>query len=614
ALLRRLPECAFHNHYGPSETHVATAFTLSPDPDDWAVHPSVGRPIWNSTTYVLESTLAPAPIGVPGDLYIGGACLARGYLGRPDLTAAKFVPDPFAGEPGARLYRTGDKVRLLASGDLEFLGRFDDQVKIRGFRIEPGEIEQALAALPGVREAAVVVREDRPDGGAEGGNGDRRLVAYVAGDVSTDALRQALRERLPDYMVPAAFVMLEALPLTPNGKVDRRALPAPERQSLAESFVPPRTPVEEILAGIWSEVLGLERVGATDRFFDLGGHSLLATRVMSRLRSAFDVDVPLRDLFEAPVLADFAARVEAARRVGAGRPIPPLVPLPRQGPIPLSFAQQRLWFLHQMDPLSPAYNMPFTFRLSGPLDVPAVAASLTGVVRRHETLRTTLVLAGGDPLQAIAPPAEQPLPVIDLAALPTAAREELAVQLAREEAARPFDLARPPVVRTFLLRLEEREHVLLFTIHHVSGDGWSVDVLSRELIDLYGAAAEGVPSRLPALPVQYADFAVWQRSWLQGEVLEEQIDYWRRQLAGAPALLELPLDRPRPPVQSFRGRRSRRQLPADLAGSLFKLGRSQGATGFMILLAGFQALLHRYGGQGSVVVGTPIANRERAEL
>src|SRR6185369_7889190 len=250
ALLRRLPECAFHNHYGPSETHVATAFTLSPDPDDWAVHPSVGRPIWNSTTYVLESTLAPAPIGVPGDLYIGGACLARGYLGRPDLTAAKFVPDPFAGEPGARLYRTGDKVRLLASGDLEFLGRFDDQVKIRGFRIEPGEIEQALAALPGVREAAVVVREDRPDGGAEGGNGDRRLVAYVAGDVSTDALRQALRERLPDYMVPAAFVMLEALPLTPNGKVDRRALPAPERQSLAESFVPPRTPVEEILAGI----------------------------------------------------------------------------------------------------------------------------------------------------------------------------------------------------------------------------------------------------------------------------------------------------------------------------------------------------------------------------
>ncbi len=610
-LLRRLPGCAFHNHYGPSETHVATACTLSPDPEDWAVHPSIGQPIWNSTAYVLEPGLLPAPIGVPGDLYLGGACLARGYLGRPDLTAWKFVPDPFAAEPGARLYRTGDKVRVLPNGDLEFLGRFDDQVKIRGFRIEPGEVEQALAALPGVREAAVVVQSDRSDRSSS----DRRLVAYVAGDATVDAIRQALRERLPDYMVPSAFVTLTALPLTPNGKVDRRALPAPERQGLDEDYVPPRTPVEEILAGIWSEVLGLERVGANGRFFDLGGHSLLATRVLSRLRNAFNIEMPLRDLFEAPALSDFAARVEAARQAGTGRLTPPLLPVPREGLMPLSFGQQRLWLLHQMDPLSPAYNMPFGFRLNGPLGAPALAASLTEVARRHETLRTTLVVAGGEPRQSIAPPARQPLPVIDLSALPAEAREEVATELGRDEAARPFDLSQPPVVRTLLLHLAPGEHVLFFTIHHVTGDGWSIEVLSKEVVELYGAAAEGRPSRLPELAIQYADFAVWQRSWLQGEVLLEQIDYWRNQLAGAPALLEMPLDRPRPPVQSFRGGRCRLQIPNDLTGSLFRLGRSRGATGFMTVLAAYQALLRRYsGGQESVVVGTPVANRDRAEL
>ncbi|HSF43444.1 MAG TPA: amino acid adenylation domain-containing protein, partial [Thermoanaerobaculia bacterium] len=492
-----------------------------------------------------------------------------------------------------------------------FLGRFDDQVKIRGFRIEPGEVEQALAALPGVREAAVVVRED----GSAGGSAGRRLIAYVAGDTTVDAVRQALRERLPDYMVPSAFVKLEALPLTPNGKVDRRALPAPERLGAEEGYLAPRTPVEEIVAGIWSEVLGVERVGANGRFFDLGGHSLLATRVMSRLRSAFDLEMPLRDLFEAPALSDFAARVEAARRAGSGRHTPPLVPVPRDGFLPLSFGQQRLWLLHQMDPGSPAYNMPFGFRLNGPLDVPALAASLTEVARRHETLRTTLVVDGNEPRQSIAPPSRQPLPVVDLSALPAGQREEVGTQLGREEAARPFDLSRPPVVRTLLLRFAPREHVLFFTIHHVTGDGWSIEVLSRELIGLYGAAAQGLPSRLPELTIQYADFAVWQRSWVQGEVLLEQIEYWRGQLAGAPALLEMPLDRPRPPVQSFRGGRCRLQIPAELASSLFRLGRSREATGFMTVLATWQALLYRYsGGQESVVVGTPVANRERAEL
>ncbi|HSK79450.1 MAG TPA: amino acid adenylation domain-containing protein, partial [Thermoanaerobaculia bacterium] len=592
------------NLYGPSEDTTYSTFARIDRESSEA--PGIGRPVAATRAYVLAGGMEPVPVGVPGELCLAGAGLARGYLHRPDLTAERFLPDPFAAEPGARTYRTGDLVRWRPGGSLDFLGRLDHQVKIRGFRIEPGEIEAALAALPGVREAVVTVREDTP--------GERRLVAYVAGDATADELRRSLREELPDYMVPAAFVTLAALPLTPNGKVDRKALPAPELPGPEGSYLAPRTPVEEILAGLWAEILGLERIGAHDRFFDLGGHSLLATRVLSRLQSAFDVEMPLRDLFEAPRLTDFAARVEAARRAGTGRLTPPLVPVPREGPMPLSFAQQRLWFLQQMDPASPAYNMPFGFRLSGPLAVPALAAGLTGVVRRHETLRTALIVVDGEPRQSIAPAAPQPLPLVDLSALPAQSREEVATELGREEAARPFDLARLPVVRTLLLRLDERDHVLFFTIHHVTGDGWSIEVLSRELVALYGAAAAGLPSRLPELPVQYADFAVWQRSWLKDEVFAEQIDYWRHQLAGAPALLEMPLDRPRPPVQSFRGGRCRLHVPADSAASLFRLGRSREATGFMTVLAGFQALLHRYSGQESVVVGTPVANRERAEL
>ncbi|HSF39388.1 MAG TPA: non-ribosomal peptide synthase/polyketide synthase [Thermoanaerobaculia bacterium] len=606
----RFPEARVVALGGATEATVwSNVFPVLRVEPSWTSIP-YGRPIENARYHVLDVQLAPCPVGVPGDLYIGGDCLADGYAREPVLTAHKFVPDPWGATPGGRLYRTGDRARYRPDGNLEFLGRLDHQVKIRGFRIELGEIEAALATLPGVREAAVVVREDRSE---EGGR-DRRLVAYVAGDAAADALRQSLRERLPDYMVPAAFVTLAALPLTANGKVDRKALPAPEWQGSEEDYLAPRTPVEEILAGIWAELLGLERVGAADHFFELGGHSLLATQVTSRLRGAFGVEIPLRTLFEAPTLAELAERVETARRAGAGPMAPPLVPVLREGPLPLSFAQQRLWFLHQMDPRSPVYNMPFSFRLSGLLAIPALAASLTEVVRRHETLRTTLVLSGNGPVQSIAPPARQPLPRVDLSALPVEVREETALRLGVEEARRPFDLARPPVVRTLLLRLAEREHVLLFTIHHVSGDGWSVDVLSRELVELYGAAVEGRPARLPELPVQYADFAVWQRSWLQGAALTAQIDYWRHRLAGAPALLELPLDRPRPPVQSFRGRRCRLRLPAGLRESLLRLGRTQGATGFMTLLAGFQALLHRYSGQESVVVGTPIANRDRAEL
>ncbi len=609
ALLRRLPECAFHNHYGPSETHVATAFTLSPDPEDWAVYPSIGRPVWNATTYVVEPGLVPARLGVAGDLYIGGACLARGYLERPDLTAERFVPDPFGRVPGGRLYRTGDKVRLSPRGDLEYQGRFDDQVKIRGFRIEPREVEEALLGLAGVREAVVVVREDV--------SGDRRLVAYVVGDAAAESLRQALRDRLPDYMVPAVVVVLDVLPLSPNRKVDRKALPAPDWQSAEESYRAPRTQVEEVLAGIWAELLGVERVGTNDHFFDLGGHSLLATQVVSRLRSAFGVEMPLRDLFEAPALAHLASRVEAALRAGADRPTPPLVTIARtsrEGSLPLSFAQQRLWFIDQLEPGSPLYSIPVALRVEGPLAAAVLARCLGEIVRRHEALRTVFATFEGSPVQVIQPPALFRLPVVDLSGLPERRHEATALALAREEAARPFDLARGPLLRGVLLRLDGEDHVAALTMHHIASDGWSIGILVREVGTLYAAFAEGRPSPLTELPVQYADYAVWQRSWLHGEALESEISFWRRQLAGLPSLLSLPTDRPRPAVQSTRGATRPVRLPAELTRQAQALSRREGATLFMVLLAGFQALLARYSGQQDLAVGTPVAGRNRVEI
>ena len=590
------------NCYGPTETTIYTAAASLRGA--YRREPPLGRPVANARAYVLDAHGSPLPAGVGGELYIAGEGLARGYLNRPSLTAERFVPDPL-GEAGSRLYRTGDLARWLPEGDLEFLGRVDHQVKIRGLRIELGEIETALAALAGIREAVVVVREDAP--------GDRRLVAYLVGDAPPETLRPALRDRLPDSMVPAAFVILPSLPLTPTGKVDRKALPAPEWQS-AESYLAPRTPVEEVLAGIWAELLGLERVGANGHFFDLGGHSLLATRVTSRLRSALGVEVPLRDLFEAPVLADLAARIESILRAATGRLAPPLVPVPREASLPLSFAQQRLWFIDQLDPGDPLYNMPGALRVEGPL-VPAVLALCLGeIVRRHEALRTVFAEQDGAPVQAIRPAAPFPLPLIDLSGLPERAREEQAVALVAEEAVRPFDLSRGPLLRGGLLRLDEGDHVLALTLHHIVSDGWSMGIFVRELAALYPAFADGRPSPLPELPVQYADFAVWQRSWLQGETLENEVSYWRSQLAGLPSRLELPTDRPRPAVQSFRGAERPVRLPAGLVRQAEILSRSAGATLYMVLLAGFEALLARYSGQEDLAVGSPVAGRNRVEM
>jgi amino acid adenylation domain-containing protein len=560
----------------------------------------IGRRSADNALYILDSAGRLVPFGVRGELLVGGIGVARGYLNRPDLTAERFVPDPFGSEPGRRLYRTGDLVRYLPSGDIEFLGRIDQQVKVRGFRIEPGEIEAALREHPAVRETVVIARPEP--------SGNLRLIAYVvASGADNTEMRAFLAQRLPAHMVPSAFVALAALPLTPNGKLDRKALPEPEQAAVEhQAGTAPRTPEEEMLAGLWAQLLGLSSVGVDDNFFALGGHSLLAARLVARIREALEIDLPLRALFEAPTVAGLAARLATARRAEA---IPPLVPRERSGEVPLSFAQERLWIVDQLAPGNAAYNMPLAVRLDGRLDVAALGQSFAEIVRRHETLRTTFQTVAGRPVQVIAPEAGFVLPRIDLAGLPETKRAAEAHRLLAAEAVRPFDLAQGPIVRVLLLRLNDREHLCLVNMHHIASDGWSLGVLVREMGALYTAFAEGLASPLPPLPVQYADFTLWQREWLQGEVLERQIDFWRNALAGAPTRLDLPTDRPRPAVASLAGAAVPLALSADLASALTALTQRQGATLFMTLLAAFDALLYRVTGQEDLLVGSPVANR-----
>jgi amino acid adenylation domain-containing protein len=583
------------NLYGPSEDTTYSTWTVVERASERA--PSIGRPVDDTRAYVLDPGLERLPVGVPGELYLAGSGLARGYLGRPELTAERFVPDPFSGEGGARMYRTGDLVRLLADGGLDYLGRLDHQVKIRGFRIELGEVEAALSRQPGVESAVVLAREER-------------LVAYlVGGGLSAPELRRALQRELPEAMVPSAFVFLEAFPLTAHGKVDRRALPAPEVERREGGRIGERSPVEELLAGIWADLLGVPGVGSRDGFFELGGHSLLATRMVSRVRAVLGVEISLRAVFEEPSLAGFADLVERARKADAVPEMPPLVRVPRGGPLPASFAQQRLWFLNRLDPESFAYNLAGAMRLEGSLDVPALAGALGAVVRRHESLRTVFVDEAGEPWQWISEPAPVPLPLVDLAGLPEATREQELHRIALGETRRPYDLARGPLLRSTLLRLSERAHALLVGMHHVVSDGWSLGIFVRELGELYGK-----PAGLPELPIQYADYAAWQRQWLGGEVMEERVAWWTRRLAGAPPVVDLPLDRPRPSVQGYRGGRVDLAIEPELTERFDSMARRLGATPFMALLAAFATLLSRYGNQDDVVVGTPVANRGRAEL
>lgn len=595
------------NFYGPTESTVWTSCTLI---EGWSENlMSVGRPIADLQVYLLDDYLQPVPIGVPGELFIGGDGLARGYLNRRELTAEKFVPNGFSLQPGQRLYRTGDSARYHADGKIEFLGRLDNQVKLRGFRVELGEIETVLSQHPNVAQAVVLIREDRP--------GDKRLIAYLTPmgiAPSADELRKFLRLSLPEYMVPAAFVPLETMPLTPNKKVDRLALPAPDYAAgdSAREFVAPRDPVEQLLADIWIGVLGLETIDVHDNFFERGGHSLLAAQVVSRIRKAFQLELPLRALFESPTVAGLAERLHATIQTQQGLQAPPLVPVERDRNLPLSFAQQRLWFLDQLEPGSPFYNISRAMRLRGPLNVAALSQTLTEIVARHESLRTVFG-ADGEPFQQIAAPQPLRVPLVDLAAMPEAQREGEAEQILAAEIRRPFDLSSDVLLRASLIRISADEHVLVLTLHHIATDGWSLAVLFNELTRLYEAFAHSLPTPLAPLPLQYADFAVWQRQWLQGEVLDKLLSYWQTQLAGAPPLLELPTDKPLTAAPSFRGAAEVRPMPALLRDSLKRLSSSQGTTLFMSCLAAFQLLLSRYTGQEDIIVGTDVANRNRVE-
>jgi amino acid adenylation domain-containing protein len=597
----------FWNVYGPTECTVdVTACPIE------AGAPALGRPLPNVRAYVLDAAGRPLPVGVAGELCVAGEGLARGYVHQPAATAAKFVPDPFGGR-GERLYRTGDLTRWRPEGCLEFIGRVDHQVKVRGFRIELGEIEAVLALHSGLRESVVTVRDDP--------SGDSRLVAYVvpgpSGALDVDELRAFLRERLPEYMLPSAYVRLDALPLTRNGKVDRAALPDPEKAAGRERLAghqPPRNQIQELLAGLWEEVLGYERIGVEANFFELGGHSLLATQLIARVRQVFQIDLLLRTLFDAPTIAGLAVAIEGALRTGDASVVPPLVPVARDHALPLSFPQERLWFLDRLAPGNPFYNIPLRTRLSGALDVGVLARTFGEIVRRHEVLRTHYqVDDGGRPVQVIDPAGPFHLPVVDVSALPVPVGEEEALRLAREEAARPFDLERGPLLRGHLVRLAESEHAALLTLHHIAGDGWSLGVLIREIGAIYEAFCRSRPAPFPELPVQYADYAVWQRGWLQGEVLESQLATWRRRLAGAPPFLEIPTDRPRPELPRHRGGRHRLLLSSGIAGALRRLCRRERTSLFMALLGAFQVLLSRLSGSLDISVGTPFSGRTRLE-
>ena len=605
------PERLLHV-YGPTESTTFATWHPVESVSEADTTVPIGKPLANTTCYVLDARMNPVAIGAEGELYIGGDGLARCYLNRPSTTAERFVPHPFSEQAGARLYRTGDRVRYTAQGEIEFLGRVDNQVKVRGHRIELGEIEAMLLTHHAVREATVIVRDD---------SGDRRLVAYIAPapqqqPPTTEDLRFYLGEKLPDYMMPSRFVFLEAMPLTPNGKVDRRALPAPDatRDDFGGAYLAPQNPTEEMLVNIWSDVLAVEQLGVRDNFFDLGGHSLLATQVMSRLREAFGVEIALRELFEQPTVRELAQRVEEARGTGGLASAPPLEKVEHNGALPLSFAQQRLWFLNQLEPGNPNYNIPIALRLSGSLDVAALQSSINGILLRHETLRTSFSVLNNEPVQVIAPFDALTLPLIDLSPLPLEQAQAEAAALRDAEARQGFDLAQGPLLRVKLLRLSEDEHVLLFTMHHIISDGWSMGILVREVAALYEAHRMGEEAELPELPIQYADYAVWQREYLSGEVLEQQLGYWTTQLAGAPALLELPSDRPRPAIQSFRGSAFNFSCSPELSRALRAFSKREGVTLYMTLIAAFAVLLHRYSGEQEVVIGTPIANRNRVEV
>ncbi|AZE60746.1 non-ribosomal peptide synthase/polyketide synthase [Pseudomonas synxantha] len=591
----KLPNAGLFNLYGPTEAAIDVTHWTCREEGKTSV--PIGQPIANLSTYILDAELQPVPPGVIGELYLGGAGLARGYHRRPALTAERFMTSPFG--DGQRLYRTGDLASYRTDGVIEYRGRIDHQVKIRGLRIELGEIETRLMELDCVREAVVIAA-------------DGQLVAYAVPTETREAdelrseIKQRLGEHLPDYMVPAQLIFLDQLPLSPNGKLDRKALPKPDASLLQKAYVAPRTALEIQVAGIWQSVLGLEQVGLTDDFFALGGHSLLATRIISRVRHALNIDVALRSLFERSVLGDFVAGLHGRSRQDEL----PLTPVARDQALPLSYAQERQWFLWQLDPHSAAYHLPAALRLKGALDVAALEQAFNQLIARHETLRTTFVMDNEQPRQVIAAKAQLALVVETLHGTPDDATLKAFVE---HESRQLFDLQRGPLLRVRLLRLADDDHVLVLTQHHIVSDGWSVQLMVEELISLYGAAQAGQPAPLAPLPVQYSDYAAWQRQWMDAGERERQLAYWTAQLAGENSVLELPTDRPRPAEQSYRGAHLSLTLAPGLSDAVQHMAPRLGVTPFMLLLASFQVLLHRYSGQHDIRVGVPIANRNRVE-
>uniref|UniRef100_UPI0036DCE863 amino acid adenylation domain-containing protein n=1 Tax=Photorhabdus sp. RM322S TaxID=3342825 RepID=UPI0036DCE863 len=605
-VLRTRPPQQLLNGYGPSEgTTFTTTYRVTALASGAARIP-IGRPVANTRVYLLDTCGQPVPLGVVGEIYVGGDGVACGYLNRPELTAERFLVDPFSDNPDARMYRTGDLARYLPDGNLEFLGRNDQQVKIRGFRIEPEEIEARLAEYPTVREVAVLAR---------GEGQEKRLVAYVAAEAReglVNSLHTYLSALLPDYMVPSAFVRLDAFPLTPNGKLDRQALPAPDNEAVARQvYEAPQGEMEMALAAIWCELLGIERISRYDNFFALGGHSLLAVRMMNRI-AALGIELPLSALFTFPSLMAFAEAMRA-RFDASGGALSAIVPLSREGQLPLSFAQQRLWFLTQFDGVSETYHIPLALRLQGHLDITAWQQALDTLFARHDALRSVFVAVDGQPQVELLPAAlGLPMKKYDLRDTPDG--DAQLASLCVQEANTPFDLVRGPLMRSVLVQRADDDHVFLLTLHHIIFDGWSVSVLMRELSTLYTAFLVGQLDPLPPLIIQYSDYAAWQRQWLSAERIQSQSDYWRARLVDAPALLDLPTDRPRPPEQSFAGDAVPVNLDVELTTALKRLSEQHGATLFMTLLSAWAVVLSRLSGQEDVVIGTPSAGRGRQEV
>jgi amino acid adenylation domain-containing protein len=600
----------FFNAYGPTEATVCASIAKC---ERDTGKPTIGRAIQDVQVYILDADLQSVPVGIAGELSIGGPGVARGYLHRPDLTAERFVPHPLSTEPGQRLYRSGDLARFLPNGEIDYLGRLDHQVKLRGFRIELGEIELTLRQYPGVQEAVVLCREDVP--------GEQRLVAYILPThdtfLSISALNKHVREKLPEYMAPALFEILEQLPLTSNGKIDRQALPIPQRTrpALTTHFVPPSTPLEQELARIWSGLLRIEHVGINDNFFELGGNSLLVTQLIARLRESLHIEFPIHLLFSAPSITKTAHIIEEQRQHMQLSSYSSITPHPEEENhfILLSFSQERVWFLQQLNPTNMAYNAQATLRLTGQLDVAALNQSLGEIIRRHEIFRTTFPALDGIPVQKIHTPFLPHIPLFDLQSFAEEEREAKAQQLIAKELCRAFDLAHLPLVRWMLIRFAADQHLLVHVEHHLVHDGWSFIVFLRELQELYRAFSSGKPSPLAEMPIQFAHFADWQRQWVQGEEAARQLAYWKEQLTDSPPILELPTDHPRPSMQSFQGASLRIEIPLDTCHGLRERSRQEDSTLFMTMFTAFVILLHRYSRQDDICVGSGIANRRRRE-